>query len=155
MEELEKLKKEILDQANSISNFNKITLTDKLDALSCASIFSFWAEVKSLLNQSSEKIKYLENQINDLKKDLENQKSLNSLQKQSHIIIQKELSDEIEMMKSGSNWYEKYEIADEIISSEQFMWLMAGSNHVDSNLEALRPAFNAWRKAGGKSWGKR
>lgn len=155
MEELEKLKKEILDQANSISNFSKITLTDKLDALSFASIFSFWAEVKSLLNQSSEKIKYLENQINDLKKDLENQKSLNSLQKQSHIIIQKELSDEIEMMKNGSNWYEKYEIADEIISSEQFMWLMTGSNHVDSNLEALRPAFNAWRKAGGKSWGKR
>jgi hypothetical protein len=45
----------------------------------------------------------------------------------------------------------KYLIALEMIESEQFTWLMVGSNHVEANLKALRPAYEAWKEAGGKS----
>jgi hypothetical protein len=47
----------------------------------------------------------------------------------------------------------KEEIANEILGSESFMWLMAGSNHVESHLEAIRPAYAAWKAAGGLYWG--
>lgn len=47
------------------------------------------------------------------------------------------------------------EIADEILGSEQFMWLMVGANHQDQHLRDLRPAWMAWIDAGGKSYGKR
>jgi hypothetical protein len=43
------------------------------------------------------------------------------------------------------------QIANEVMESEQFMWLMAGSNHVESNIAALRPAYDAWKKAGGQN----
>lgn len=46
-------------------------------------------------------------------------------------------------------------IADEILGSEQFMWLMVGSNYVDQHLRDIRPAWTAWIDAGGKSYGKR
>jgi len=42
-------------------------------------------------------------------------------------------------------------IADEIVASEPFAWLMVGSNHVQSNIEALKPAYRAWKMNGGKS----
>lgn len=45
----------------------------------------------------------------------------------------------------------KYLIALEIVESEPFTWLMVGSNHVESNLQALKPAYQAWKEAGGKS----
>lgn len=48
----------------------------------------------------------------------------------------------------------KEQIAVRVLSSESFMWLMSGSNHVEAHLEALRPAWEAWLEAGGKSWGK-
>ena len=47
------------------------------------------------------------------------------------------------------------EIADEILGSEQFMWLMVGANYVDQHLRDIRPAWTAWIDAGGKSYGKR
>lgn len=40
-------------------------------------------------------------------------------------------------------------IADMIVQSEQFMWLMAGSNHVQSNLDDLKPAYKLWKESGG------
>jgi len=43
------------------------------------------------------------------------------------------------------------QIANEVMESEQFMWLMAGSNHAQSNIAALRPAYEAWIRAGGKN----
>jgi hypothetical protein len=43
----------------------------------------------------------------------------------------------------------KYKIAMEVLESEQFAWLMAGSNHVNSNINAIRPAYQAWKEAGG------
>jgi len=49
----------------------------------------------------------------------------------------------------------KEQIADAILSSESFPWVMSGSNHVESQVEALRPAWRAWIEAGGKSWGKK
>ena len=39
-----------------------------------------------------------------------------------------------------------------ICNSESFMWLMVGSNHQDLQLAALRPAWVAFRVAGG-GWG--
>ena len=46
---------------------------------------------------------------------------------------------------------EKYKIAMAIVESENFLWLMAGSNHVEAQLAGLRPAYEAWKAAGGKS----
>lgn len=40
-------------------------------------------------------------------------------------------------------------IARAICDSEPFMWLMVGSNHVESQIAALREAWNAYLKAGG------
>ena len=48
----------------------------------------------------------------------------------------------------------KEEIADEILGSEAFLWLMCGSNYIESHLANLRPAWDAWLLAGGKSWGR-
>lgn len=46
---------------------------------------------------------------------------------------------------------EQHKIAQHIVESEQFMWLMAGSNHTESQLQAIRPAYMAWKDAGGKN----
>ena len=46
---------------------------------------------------------------------------------------------------------DQHKIAQEIVESEQFMWLMAGSNHVESQLQEIRPAYMAWKDAGGKN----
>jgi hypothetical protein len=40
-------------------------------------------------------------------------------------------------------------IAEFIVASEPFMWLMAGSNFTESNLKALRPAYDKWKESGG------
>jgi len=40
-------------------------------------------------------------------------------------------------------------VAEAIAASEQFMWLMAGSNFVESNLKSLRPAYDLWKERGG------
>lgn len=45
-------------------------------------------------------------------------------------------------------------IADEILGSESFLWLVVGSNHEDAHRDAIRPAFEAWKAAGGKPYGK-
>ncbi len=39
-----------------------------------------------------------------------------------------------------------------VLQSEAFMWLMAGSNHVDIQIAALRPLWERYRAAGGKNW---
>lgn len=49
---------------------------------------------------------------------------------------------------------ERMGIAEAILRSEQFMWLMAGSNHIASHLRSIRPAFDKWIEKGGKSWGQ-
>jgi hypothetical protein len=43
----------------------------------------------------------------------------------------------------------KEEIAQAICDSEPFMWLMAGSNHTEMQLDALRGAYEKYRDAGG------
>lgn len=43
----------------------------------------------------------------------------------------------------------KSEIALEIANSESLMWLMVGANHPEAHLAALRPAYQAYREAGG------
>jgi hypothetical protein len=48
----------------------------------------------------------------------------------------------------------KEELAQAICDSEAFMWLMAGSNHVESQLARLREAYSAYVKLGG-GYGKR
>jgi hypothetical protein len=45
-------------------------------------------------------------------------------------------------------------IARDICDSEAFMWLMAGSNYQETQIEALRGAWNAYLAAGG-GWGQR
>ena len=49
---------------------------------------------------------------------------------------------------------ERNRIANGIMASESFMWLMVGANHPESHCANLRNAFKAWRDNGGKSWGK-
>jgi hypothetical protein len=44
---------------------------------------------------------------------------------------------------------EQAQIALAICQSEPFAWLMAGSNHVDMQLAALRPAWEQYVEAGG------
>lgn len=40
--------------------------------------------------------------------------------------------------------------AQAIVESEEFMWLMMGSEHTDAHLRALRPAYTLWQKLGGR-----
>lgn len=44
---------------------------------------------------------------------------------------------------------EQHKIAQYIVGSEQFMWLMAGSNHVQTQIQEIRPAYEKWKEAGG------
>jgi hypothetical protein len=44
---------------------------------------------------------------------------------------------------------EKTRIAVEILESEPFAWLMVGSNHTETQLAALRPAWAAYVRLGG------
>lgn len=46
---------------------------------------------------------------------------------------------------------ERDAIAEEILSSEEFTWLMVGANHPQIHLNALKPAWTAWRERGGRS----
>lgn len=59
------------------------------------------------------------------------------------------LSDAYEKICSLEN---QKGIAEEIVSSEPFAWLMVGSNHIQSNIDALKPAYRAWKMNGGKSF---
>jgi hypothetical protein len=43
------------------------------------------------------------------------------------------------------------EWAVEMVSSEAFMWLMAGANHPEAHLDALREAYAEYKAAGGKT----
>lgn len=58
-------------------------------------------------------------------------------------------------LTSSTDVDERNSLANAILGSESFMWLMAGANHPDAHLSALRPAFDKWLAAGGKSYGKR
>jgi hypothetical protein len=44
------------------------------------------------------------------------------------------------------------EIAMAVLTSEPFMWLMAGSDHQDYQIDRLRPLWDRYRAAGGKNW---
>ena len=44
---------------------------------------------------------------------------------------------------------EKAQIAIDILESEPFAWLMVGSNHTETQLAALRPAWKAYVQMGG------
>ena len=48
---------------------------------------------------------------------------------------------------------ERVELALAILNSEAFMWLMVGSNHQESQLATLRPAYQRYVELGG-GWGK-
>lgn len=45
--------------------------------------------------------------------------------------------------------FEKARVSQDVCDSEAFMWLMAGANHSETHLEALRPAYQQYRKLGG------
>jgi hypothetical protein len=49
----------------------------------------------------------------------------------------------------------KADIAEQILGSEAFLWLMAGGEHTEHHLAAVRQAWTVWRDAGGKAWGER
>lgn len=44
---------------------------------------------------------------------------------------------------------EQHKIAQYIVESEPFTWLMVGSNHAETNIAALREAYQKWKEAGG------
>jgi hypothetical protein len=66
----------------------------------------------------------------------------------------KKLVEKIEELDEFNNEAERNRIANGIMASESFMWLMVGANHPESHCANLRDAFKAWRDNGGKSWGK-
>lgn len=41
-----------------------------------------------------------------------------------------------------------------IVQSEAFMWLMAGSDHVETQLDLVRGIYKKYRAAGGHGWGR-
>ncbi len=47
-------------------------------------------------------------------------------------------------------------IAQEILASEDFMWLMVGTSETwtENHIDALRPTWRAYKEAGGKTYGK-
>jgi len=47
------------------------------------------------------------------------------------------------------------EMDDKILSSEQFMWLMVGSEQPKQHIADLRTAWRLWQEAGGKTYGRR
>lgn len=47
---------------------------------------------------------------------------------------------------------EAIDIALDVMESEPMLWLMAGSNHPEMQLQILRDAWRAYCEAGGKSW---
>jgi len=48
----------------------------------------------------------------------------------------------------------KDELANKVLGSEAFLWLMCGGAHVESHVDVLRPVWNEWRLAGGLAWGE-
>ena len=48
----------------------------------------------------------------------------------------------------------KDELANKVLGSEAFLWLMCGGAHVESHVDVLRPLWNEWRLAGGLAWGE-
>ncbi len=66
----------------------------------------------------------------------------------------KKLVEKIEELDEFNNEAERNRIANGIMASESFMWLMVCANHPESHCANLRDAFKAWRDNGGKSWGK-
>jgi len=48
----------------------------------------------------------------------------------------------------------KDELANRVLGSEAFLWLMCGGVHVESHVDVLRPLWNEWRLAGGRPWGE-
>ena len=63
------------------------------------------------------------------------------------------VAEQNNVLRSKNELLEKHakhmKVADAIVSSEQFMWLMAGSNHQESQLAGLRPAYQYWKEQGG------
>jgi hypothetical protein len=66
-----------------------------------------------------------------------------------------EMSENNHNSESTRSNDERNSLANAILGSESFMWLMAGANHPEAHLSALRPAYDNWVAAGGKSYGKR
>jgi hypothetical protein len=65
------------------------------------------------------------------------------------------MSENSNHSESTSSNDERDRLANAILGSESFMWLMAGANHPEAHLSALRPAYDKWTAAGGKSYGKK
>lgn len=65
------------------------------------------------------------------------------------------MSENSNHSESTSSNDERNRLANAVLGSESFMWLMAGANHPEAHLSALRPAYDKWAAAGGKSYGKK
>ena len=65
------------------------------------------------------------------------------------------MSENSNHSESTSSNDERDRLANAILGSEAFMWLMAGANHPPAHLASLRPAYYKWLSAGGKSYGKK
>lgn len=64
------------------------------------------------------------------------------------------MSENSNHSESTSSNDERNRLANAVLGSESFMWLMAGANHPEAHLSALRPAYDKWQAAGGKPYGK-
>jgi hypothetical protein len=150
--DIEKIKQNINDQIVDL-NFPKSTIEESMKNLSVSSMYSFWTTIKSMLDSGAEEIIKLKKDLISLEKQIAHERSIRFTEKADSLILEKQYLKEVESMKNKSEWYEKYEIADQIVSSEQFSWMMAGSKNNEANIEALKPLFNEWKWSGGKSGG--
>jgi hypothetical protein len=46
------------------------------------------------------------------------------------------------------------DLANDVLGSEAFLWLMCGGAHVEAHVDVLRPLWVEWRRAGGRAWGE-
>lgn len=66
-----------------------------------------------------------------------------------------ELTTKVWMLEAQAERYRKHiermRIAEMIVASEQFAWLIVGANHARQHILDIRPAYEKWKEMGGIS----
>ena len=109
-----------------------------------------------------EELQNLKTQIESLEKELQKEKNLSEkylwtlkIERINHYDNINKLNQQISELKNSADVKYKNELGNSILSSEEFMWLMVGSNGLNDYINKLRPRFEEWIMAGGKSWNEK
>lgn len=106
------------------------------------------------MEDQKQRIEELENKLKISEETVDRHLWNLRIQRMNHYDDVCNLKEELTRLKDSLEIQRKNEIADTILSSESFLWLMAGSNHIDGHLATIRPLYEDWIKSGGKTWGK-